>query len=102
MHDAQRELRPVRLVCVTSPEETDPRHTPGEASLWVEALARGDPGAESQLLDLVYAELRRLANSFLQHVPLATEFAESIRGDGAEVWTQIGLLTLDEGLEVLA
>jgi RNA polymerase sigma factor (TIGR02999 family) len=166
MHHAQRELRPVRLVRVTASDETDPRPTKDDASLWVAALERGETGAESQLLDLVYTELRGLANSFLQREradhtlqstalvheawmrlvdqdrvtytgrnhffavaalamrrvlvdhararhadrrgggaqrePLATELAESLRDGGAELWTHIDLLTLDEGLEVLA
>jgi len=37
-----------------------------EASLCVEAVARGEAGAEERLLELVYRELRQLARSFLR------------------------------------
>lgn len=64
-----RGLRPVRLVRVTARDdnsESENGDAAEDASLWVEAVARGEEGAEAALFEVVYSELRQLARSFLQ------------------------------------
>lgn len=169
MHSMIHGLRPVRLVRVTARDDKSERNrsdASGEASLWVEALTRGEEGAEAALFEVVYSELRQLARSFLQRErsdhtlqstaliheawirlvdqdrlawqgrnhffavaalamrrvlidharahtaerrgggaprqSLATELGVSLREDSGDVWTQVDLLTLHEGLERLA
>jgi RNA polymerase sigma factor (TIGR02999 family) len=51
---------------------------PGEVTALLDALRRGQPDAEARLLSLVYAELKRLASSYLRrerpdHTLQATE-----------------------------
>ena len=157
------------LVPVTVPgrkDEGDAHVAASQASLWVEALTRGEAGAESQLMEIVYRELRKLARAFLQRErvdhtlqstalvheawmrlmgqervswqgrnhffavasmamrrvlvdharahkadrrgggaqrePLGTGFSEPQQREGEELFTKIDMLTLDEGLEMLA
>lgn len=61
---------PVRLVPVASRDDRDDGDGGGssagdDASVWLEALARGDDAAGAPLSDLVYGELRGLARDFL-------------------------------------
>lgn len=160
--DGRRAWPPVRLVPVANAGDKGG----GDASLWVEALARGDEAAGAPLSDLVHDELRGLARDFLsrergdhtlqatalvheawirlvdqdrvswqgrshffavaalamrrvlvdhararmadrrggggKREPLATELGERLSDDASAGWSQDDLLTLDDGLGVLA
>ena len=47
-------------------EEVTPK-SPGDVTRLLNRLQKGDRGAESQLVPLVYGELRRLASAFMRH-----------------------------------